>query len=72
MTSKFVTYWRQMNREDREAYAKRAGTTYGYIDTQLIYRHKHASGDMMRRLAEASNGELTPAEVFEHFLDRVA
>lgn len=70
---KFADYLRQLNQPDApegnplEAYAERAGTTVGYLRVHVLHARKASSLAFMRRLAAASEGEVTLTEVLRHY-----
>lgn len=69
---KLKTFYRQLPRAEREAYAKRAGTTVNYLENHLIPARKMPRRDLMERLAAASNGEVSLDDVIQHFFKSVA
>lgn len=56
----FKEWFLSLSDDDRERYARDAGTTAGYIRVHLIGRRKIPRPDLLRRLAEASNGKFSP------------
>lgn len=50
-----------------DAYAKRVGTTSGYLRVHVLKARKPASLRYMRRLAEASEGQVSLTEVLMHY-----
>jgi len=65
----FVDYWRGLSKEEREAYAARAGTTVKYIETHLVSvpPRKVPRPALMNGLAEASRGRVSKADLLRHF-----
>lgn len=63
---KLREYYLGLTPEQREAYAKRAGTTIGYLP-QLMTWHRFPKPNLMKALAEASEGNVSRDEVLEHF-----
>lgn len=63
----FPTYYSKLDRQQRLAYAKRAGTTVGYIQNHLIRARKIPRKTLIQGLAEASDGALTEASLLAHF-----
>ena len=63
----FKTYYRSLDRKGREDYAQKANTSVQYIDGHLIHRRKIPQKKLMNALADASNGNVTLAEVVGHF-----
>lgn len=61
-------YYLGLSPEQREEYAKRAGTTVGYLP-QLMNWHRFPKPRLMQALAEASEGNVTLPEVFSHFYE---
>lgn len=57
--------------DERKAYAKRAGTNTAYL-TQLAGEHRQPSPAMARRLSDASDGEVTLAELRPDIWSEVA
>jgi len=53
--------------KDLEKYARNAGTTVGYIKSHLLYGYKEPRKNLRKALAKASNGEVSEAEVHQHF-----
>lgn len=64
----FREYYLSLTEDQREAYAERAGTTIGYMPQLIaVPPFKTPKPDLMRRLAEASEGNVTLPEVLDHF-----
>lgn len=70
---KFADYLRELNQPDAEggnpldAYAERAETTVGYLRVHVLHARKPASLAFMRRLATATEGRVSLAEVLHHY-----
>ena len=63
----FKTYFRNLAREDREAYAVKAGTSANYIDNHLVSKNKIPRKKLMESLAAASNGKLSYSDIVDYF-----
>lgn len=50
-----------------EAYAERVGTSSGYLRVHVLKARKAASLRYMRKLAKASEGNVSLAEVLMHY-----
>ena len=55
-------YLSTINREEQQAFAKRAGTTIGYLRKALCKRHRF-DGALARRLDEESGGLVSRHEL---------
>lgn len=64
---KFRDFILSQSHEDLENYAKRAGTTVGYLRTHLLYGYKEPRKGLRKALVEASNGEVSEMEILQHF-----
>lgn len=70
---KFADYLREQNQpladgsNPLEAYAERAETTVGYLRVHVLHARKPASLAFMRRLAAATDGRVSLAEVLQHY-----
>lgn len=64
----FDDYYRSMSREDRQAFAGRAGTSTAYIEIHLLPRRKMPKKETMLALAKASNGGLAFEDLVNYFL----
>ncbi len=66
------TYYRELSPAERKQYADRAGTETEYIRIHLIPPNnppdRMPRKDLLRSLAEASEGNVSLGEVLEHFL----
>ena len=63
----FRDFISQQSPEELEKYAKDAGTTVGYIKTHLFYGYKEPRKNLRKALSIASKGEVSEAEVHQHF-----
>ena len=62
------SWYRSLTKEEKEAYAERVGVKRTYIESKLIYRAVIPRPGLMKRLADASLGRITHAEVLHYFL----
>jgi hypothetical protein len=66
-------YLRELDHKDvkgvnlLEAYAARVGTSAGYLRVHVLKARKAASLRYMRKLAKASEGKVSLAEVLMHY-----
>ncbi len=60
-------YFTSLNDKEQGAYAKKAGTTVGYIKTHLIYGRKLPRPGLMEGLAKASNGKISQRQLLNFF-----
>jgi hypothetical protein len=67
MAFDFKRWFLALPDEAREQYADRAGTTAYYISKQLVGRRKVPRPDLMARLALASQGMFTLADLLTFF-----
>lgn len=63
----FRNYYQALDADARARYAKRAGTTRGYIEAHLVHARKVPRPKLLRQLAKASNGALTVPSLVEFF-----
>lgn len=68
----FKAFFLALGKEQREEYAKNAGTTAYYIHTHLINKYKTPRRQLMTGLANASEGVFTTAELSNFFYSEVA
>ncbi len=61
-------WYRSLTKEEKQAYAERAGTTRTYIEVQLVSRRRIPRKDLMHRLASASLGRVGFDDVVRFFL----
>lgn len=66
---KWRTYYQNLTREQREAYAADAGTTTGHIENHLMTRRKIPRKELMSSLAEATSGQCSLMELLSHFYE---
>ena len=68
----FQAYVRGLNQAGKEAYAKRAGFSHQYIQSHLACKPPRRSTTIqgIKRLAEASEGNVSIREAIKHFLGR--
>jgi hypothetical protein len=57
--SDLYTFWRGLSQAQRQEFAASVGTTYQYIDNHLIHKRKQPRKELIRNLANSSNGALT-------------
>ncbi|WP_433848131.1 hypothetical protein [Acinetobacter proteolyticus] len=50
-----------------EKYAKKSGTTVGYLKTHLLYGYKEPRRALRKALIENSNGNVSEFELMRHF-----
>lgn len=65
----FKAYFLGLKGREREAYARRAKTSVGYITHHLIRRTRNITMTKARHLAVASNGQFTALDLVQWFLD---
>lgn len=63
-------YYRRLDAEAREQFAARAGTTRPYVEVHLLPRRKIPRPDLMRRLADATQGAVGLGDMLNHFYSR--
>lgn len=75
----FSTYINQLEESDREngtnmleVYAERSGTSVGYIKAHLKHRYKIPRQELMRALAENSDGAFSYEDLVRWFYQLVA
>ncbi|MGH8761239.1 MAG: hypothetical protein ACREVW_17315 [Burkholderiales bacterium] len=61
------TYYYGLNAAEREAFARRAQTTVGYIQCHLITRRKIPRPNSMRKLAAASGDRVSLDDLLVYF-----
>lgn len=70
---KWKAWYLDKSAVERAKYAQKAGTTPGYIEIHLMAppaRRKTPRQDLMERLAEASHGEISMADLLRHFYEQ--
>ena len=68
----FKTYYLGLTKRERETYARRAGTTTGYIQSHLVSRNKIPRKPTIERLAAASQGACSVDDLLAYFYERGA
>ena len=63
----FRTYFYSLSPAERAAFAKRADTSVGYIQSHLISKRKIPRPASMRKLVAASQDQLTLDDLLAHF-----
>lgn len=63
----FKEFFLGLSKDDREAYAKEAGTSAYYIHTHLINRYKVPRRKLMQGLAKASSGKFSVNDLTQFF-----
>jgi hypothetical protein len=63
----FKEWFLSLSDDERERYARQAGTTAGYIRVHLIGRRKIPREELLHRLAAASAGKFTVAKLLAFF-----
>lgn len=65
----FRTYFEGLNSDEQDAFGLRAGTSGNYIRVHLMANppRRTPRPDLMKKLAEASDGAVTQADVIAHF-----
>jgi hypothetical protein len=61
------TYFYGLDQTEREAFARRAQTTVGYIQSHLITCRKIPRPDSMRKLAAASENRVSLDDLLAYF-----
>lgn len=66
---KYRDYFQGLNPRQRDAYARRAATSVGYIQTHLMSTppRKVPRRELLRALASATQGRCSLEEVLAHF-----
>jgi len=68
----FKLYYRQLDREQRKAFANRAQTSTRYIENHLMFRRRIPRPDMLERLAAASQGKVSYGDLVTFFYQEAA
>ena len=63
----YKKYFREMDQPSRVAHAKRAETSAEYINIHLIPRYKIPRKELMRKLANASEGKVSYLDIVNYF-----
>ncbi|PAT63962.1 hypothetical protein [Psychrobacter sp. JB193] len=66
--SDLYDYWSNLSQSDREVFATNSGFKVAYVNTHLIHRRKVPPLAALKRLADASNGELTYHGLCDFFI----
>jgi hypothetical protein len=66
-TENFHAWWLSLPMHERNRYAARAGTSPAYIGVHLAHKRKRPKVGTMRRLAAASNGRWSYADILAFF-----
>ena len=67
--SDLYNYWSNLNQSEREAFAADSEFSVAYINTHLIHRRKVPPLIALKRLAAASDGELTYHGLCDFFIN---
>lgn len=70
MAFNFKKFWLDMSKDEREAFARDAGTTSHYISTHLVRRDRTPSKSLMDKLitaCEARKAIASKSELLEFF-----
>ena len=66
----FRIYYLSLDTKSKQSFAHRAGTTTNYIESHLLNRYKLPRPKLMINLANASQGQITLAELTNFFYNR--
>lgn len=64
---KLAEYIKSLSPKEREAYARRCGTTPSYLRIHILAARKEPRRPLREALARESEGNVTLEEVLEHF-----
>lgn len=67
--SDLYSYWSNLNQSEREKFAANSEFSVAYINTHLIHKRKVPPLSALKRLAEASDGELTYHGLCDFFIE---
>lgn len=67
--SDLYKYWSNLDHSERELFANESGFSVAYINTHLIHRRKVPPLSALKRLSEASEGELTYHGLCDFFIN---
>lgn len=67
--SDLYDYWSNLNHSEREVFATDSQFSVAYINTHLIHRRKVPPLSALKRMANASRGELTYHGLCDFFID---
>jgi len=65
------TYYRNLKKNQKDLFARRAGTSRAYIEKKLIPLDRKPSLPMILSLVEASDGDLTIEHLLEYFYPEI-
>lgn len=68
----FNEFWRGLNDTERTEFADKCGLSKNYIGIHLVYGYKAPRLGTIQKMADASNGKLTFAELCEFFKPKSA
>ena len=68
--SDLYNYWSNLNQSEREVFAADSNFSVAYINTHLIHKRKVPPLSALKRLADASNGELTYHGLCDFFIEQ--
>jgi len=63
----FYAYYLSMSHDKRKKFAKRAGTSDGYIYTHLIRKTRMPQKDLITRLVKAGKGDFSKGDLLGFF-----
>lgn len=63
----FKTYFSSLSKEEREAFARRAGTSVAYIQIHLMPRNRIPRPELMQKLCKASRGKISRQALLDFF-----
>lgn len=63
----FSEFWSSLPKDARIQFSQKVGTTYDYINKQLVYKKRQPSIKMLNAMVCASNGVLTHKSLVEFF-----
>lgn len=64
---KWEKYYRNLTKQEREAYAAAAGTTIGHIENHLLPGRKVPRRELMSNLAKSTEGKCSMLDLVKHF-----
>lgn len=64
---KLADYIRSLTTAERDDYARRCGTTPGYLNIHILHSRKEPRRALREALARESSGNVSMPEVLEHF-----
>ncbi|OAU97555.1 helix-turn-helix domain-containing protein [Moraxella catarrhalis] len=68
----FNEFWRTLGDEEKVVFAEKCGLSQKYIAIHLVYGYKSPRLGTLQRMADASEGKLTFAELCEFFKPKSA